>query len=46
MYAAVLHEYAADGPLRVDLECLPLSEVQQAWARQRAGVRNRILLVP
>jgi NADPH2:quinone reductase len=41
-----LVQFAADGQLRVDLECLPLSEVQQAWSRQCAGVRNRLVLVP
>jgi NADPH2:quinone reductase len=41
-----LANLAADGRLLVDLECLPLSEVEQAWPRQRAGVRSRLVLMP
>jgi hypothetical protein len=32
--------------LRVDVECLPLNEVEQAWARHRAAKRRRLVLMP
>jgi hypothetical protein len=32
--------------LRADVECLPLNEVEQAWARQRACERRRLVLMP
>jgi NADPH2:quinone reductase len=41
-----LANLAADGRLVADLERLPLSEVEQAWSRQRAGVRSRLVLMP
>ena len=41
-----LAQFAAEGKLAVDLECLPLSEVEQAWARQQAGVRRRLVIMP
>jgi len=41
-----LANLAADGRLIVELERLPLSEVEQAWSRQRAGVRSRLVLMP
>jgi len=40
-------EHAAAGRIRVDVERLPLSEVEQAWARQQTGARGRkLVLVP
>jgi hypothetical protein len=41
-----LANLAADGRLLADLEYVPLSEVEQAWSRQRAGVRSRLVLMP
>jgi hypothetical protein len=37
---------AAAGRLVVELERLPLSRVEPAWSRQRAGVRSRLVLMP
>src|SRR5262249_38632427 len=41
-----LVQHAAEDRLRVDVECVPLSEVEQAWYRQRSGARSRLVLLP
>jgi hypothetical protein len=41
-----LTNLAAEGRPVVELERLRLSEVEQAWSRQRAGVRSRLVLTP
>jgi DNA-binding CsgD family transcriptional regulator len=41
-----LVRHAAEDRLRVDVECIPLSKVEQAWTRQRSGVRSRLVLLP
>ena len=41
-----LANLAAEGRLVVELERLPLSRVEPAWSRQRAGVRSRLVLMP
>ena len=43
-YQRLVHFAAAD-QLHVELECVPLREVENAWARHRAGVRRRIVLM-
>jgi NADPH2:quinone reductase len=37
---------AAEDRIRVDMECVPLSEVEQAWSRQRSRARSRLVLLP
>jgi NADPH:quinone reductase-like Zn-dependent oxidoreductase len=41
-----LAELARDGALTVDVERVPLVEVEQAWQRQRAGAGHKLVLVP
>jgi NADPH2:quinone reductase len=44
-YQRICH-LAAQGQLTVPVERLPLSQVTQAWERQRAGTRQRLVLLP
>lgn len=39
-------QLAAEGWLTVPVERLPLMHVIQAWERQRAGTRQRLVIVP
>jgi NADPH2:quinone reductase len=39
-------QLAAQGQLTVPVERLPLSQVTQAWERQHAGTRQRLVLLP
>jgi NADPH2:quinone reductase len=41
-----LTELAGQGQLAVDVERVPLSEVERAWERQRAGARSRLVVLP
>jgi NADPH2:quinone reductase len=44
-YQQLVH-HAAEDRLHVDVECVSLSEVEQAWSRQRSGARSRLVLLP
>ncbi|MDX6625301.1 MAG: hypothetical protein QOE56_290 [Solirubrobacterales bacterium] len=39
-------EHAAAGRIVVDVEELPLWDVEEAWAKQRAGTGHKLVLVP
>ena len=39
-------EHAVAGRIAVELERIPLREVEQAWARQQAGARRKLVLAP
>lgn len=39
-------ELAGEGQLVIPVERLPLRQVEQAWERQRAGTRQRLVLIP
>jgi len=39
-------ELAGQGQSIVDVERVPLRQVEQAWERQRAGARRRLVLIP
>jgi hypothetical protein len=39
-------DHAAAGRISVDVERIPLSDVAQAWERQRAGAHCKLVLVP
>jgi len=39
-------EHAAAGRIRVDVERIPLADVERAWERQRSGARCKLVLVP
>ena len=41
-----LAELAGQGRLTVPIERMPLRQVEQAWERQRAGTRRRLVLMP
>jgi NADPH2:quinone reductase len=41
-----LAELAGQGRLIVDVERIPLQQVEQAWERQRAGARHRLVVLP
>src|SRR4051794_17023221 len=41
-----LTEYAARGDIQVDLERVPLDEVEDAWRRQRGGPDAKLIVVP
>lgn len=41
-----LTELVRDGKLTVDVEPIALSQVSQAWQRQRAGTGHKLVLVP
>jgi hypothetical protein len=41
-----LTEHAARGDIQVDLECVPLDDVEDAWRRQRGGPDAKLVLVP
>jgi NADPH2:quinone reductase len=41
-----LADLAGQGRLIVDVERIPLEQVEQAWERQRAGSRHRLVLLP
>jgi len=41
-----LTELAARGELEVDLERVPLSEVDRAWERQQEGPGAKLVIVP
>ena len=41
-----LTERAARGDIQVDLECVPLDDVEDAWRRQRGGPDAKLVLVP
>ncbi|MFM9971789.1 MAG: zinc-binding alcohol dehydrogenase family protein [Burkholderiales bacterium] len=41
-----LCEHAAAGRIAIDIETLPLARVCEAWDRQLAGLRKRLVLIP
>jgi NADPH2:quinone reductase len=41
-----LGELAGQGQLVVDVERVPLVEIERAWERQRTGTRSRLVVVP
>ena len=41
-----LCRHAAEGRIGIDFDAMPLAEVRQAWDRQIAGSRRRLVLVP
>jgi NADPH:quinone reductase-like Zn-dependent oxidoreductase len=43
---AAMAQHAAAGRLRVELERIPLAEVERAWERQRGGAHVKLVLVP
>jgi NADPH2:quinone reductase len=43
---AAMAAHAAAGRLRVEVERIPLADVERAWERQRAGARCKLVLVP
>jgi NADPH:quinone reductase-like Zn-dependent oxidoreductase len=43
---AAMAEHAAAGRIRVEVERIPLADVAQAWERQQAGARRKLVLVP
>jgi NADPH2:quinone reductase len=43
---AAMTEHAAAGRLTIDVERIPLRDVEAAWARQRAGAHRKLVLVP
>jgi NADPH:quinone reductase-like Zn-dependent oxidoreductase len=43
---AAMAEHAAAGRIAVPVEWIPLSDVAQAWERQRAGAHCKLVLVP
>ncbi len=43
---AALCLHAAAGRIHIDIETLPLGDIRQAWDRQLAGSRTRLVLTP
>jgi len=43
---ARMADAVADGHLRVEVERLPLEQVQEAWRRLQEGAHRKIVLVP
>ena len=43
---AALCLHAAAGRIHIDIESLPLGDIRQAWDRQLAGSRTRLVLTP
>jgi NADPH:quinone reductase-like Zn-dependent oxidoreductase len=41
-----LTEHAAGGDIQVDLETVPLEDVEDAWRRQQEGPRAKLVVVP